>query len=111
MASPPAFSPRPHPLSDFTVDLGFSRTLLVRWHGAGLGGFSRSRISLPALKTSAPLAETDTGAPVFGLRPFRAWRSRTVNDPNPRSSTRFPAAKASEIRSKMASTSFSQSLS
>ena len=82
-------------------------------HGAvaPASGFSRSRMSLPALKWSLAFASTETGAPFLGLRPIRARDSTMVKEPNPRSSTRSPAAMASEIRPKMASTTAWQSRS
>jgi hypothetical protein len=47
----------------------------ARWSGAGLTDCStRSRISLPAWKCGTYFSATDTGSPLFGLRPVRAGR-------------------------------------
>ena len=62
---------------------------------------SLSRSSLPVLKNGTNFSDTDTDAPVRGLRPCRAARCLTVNAPKPRNSTRSPRANASTISSKM----------
>ena len=71
--------------------------------------FSRSRISLPALKNGTYFSVTGTLVPVRGLRPTRAGRFFTENAPKPRSSTRSPRDSAAAISSRMALTMCSTS--
>src|SRR3546814_18433933 len=52
---------------------------------------------------------TSTDSPVRGLRPTRAFRRLTEKAPKPRSSTRWPWDRASEISSKIVVTIFSTS--
>jgi serine/threonine-protein kinase HipA len=68
---------------------------------------SRSRIALPGLKCTDRLAGTGTAKPLRGFRPVRASCSRVKKAPNPRSSTRPPAASWSTTASKKRSTIFS----
>src|ERR1051325_12153094 len=60
------------------------------------------RSSLPTLKNGTRLAATETRAPLFGLRPWRARRCLTTKLPKPRISMRSPCASASTIESKIA---------
>ena len=52
--------------------------------------FNRSLSNLPALKNGTCLLSIATEAPVFGFRPFRAFRSFTEKAPKPRNSTLSP---------------------
>src|SRR3990170_3740031 len=71
---------------------------------------TRRRSSLPTLKNGTRFADTETKAPLFGLRPWRARRCLTTKLPKPRISMRSPWASASTIESKMALMITSESL-
>lgn len=64
---------------------------------------------LTRLEEGHPFSSTKTDSPVRGFRPERDGRFFTENAPKPRSSTRFPAARASVISSSTALTMFSTS--
>jgi hypothetical protein len=68
--------------------------------------FRRSCIRLPALKCGKRLSGTMTSAPFFGFRAGRPRRTRTLNVPMPRISTRSPRASAAVITSRMMLTVF-----
>ena len=92
-----ADSPRRSRLSLFLLAVHSSRRL------------SRSLISFAVLNRGRAFFGTDTGTPVRGLRPVRAFQIVTENVPNPRSSIRLPHASAAVISSNIASTIFSTS--
>jgi hypothetical protein len=72
--------------------------------GAGLyQEFTASFSALPALKDGTLAAAIWIGAPVCGLRPVRAGRSLTLNEPNPTSDTELPDFSDAAIASVMAS--------
>jgi hypothetical protein len=56
---------------------------------------------LPALKARVLLAAIFREAPVWGLRPVRALRSRRLKVPNPKMETFAPAWTVLPMRSKM----------
>src|SRR5207237_6923886 len=60
----------------------------------GFGHYSRFRSSLPGLKRMVLPGGIFTSTPVFGLRPIPFLRCLTWNTPNPRSSMRWPRARA-----------------
>lgn len=81
-----------------------------RMHDQALGaGVPESNVcsSLPGLKRTAFPGVILTSVPVRGLRPIPVLRARTLNTPNPRSSMRSPAAKASFKPSNTVSTAAS----
>jgi len=59
------------------------------------------------LNFGALLAAIGIGSPVLGLRPWRAGRSATVNDPKPLIAISSPRPRAAEIASKTASSALS----